>query len=161
MHDARLPLLAALLFGALGWAVSPGSLAAADPSKMPPDAPVKPVTEMLWGRKVTDNYRYMEALDPATLDWMKVQGAHTRSVLDAMDQVVMATGIGELQPDGSTVRLLHLSSLQSLPSAKMSPLVTLGRQQGVGPIGDIEELQGHDSDDFGPFLDALNSARGR
>jgi hypothetical protein len=83
------------------------------------------------------------------------------TVLDAMDQVVMATGIGELQPDGSTVRLLHLSSLQSLPSAKMSPLVTLGRQQGVGPIGDIEELQGRDSDDFGPFLDALNSARGR
>lgn len=83
------------------------------------------------------------------------------TVLDAMDQVVMATGIGELQPDGSTVRLLHLSSLQSLPSVRMSPLVTLGRQQGVRPIGDIEELRGSDSGDFGPFLDALNSARGR
>jgi hypothetical protein len=83
------------------------------------------------------------------------------TVLDAMDQIVMATGIAELQPDGSTVRLLHLSSLESLPSARMSPLVTLGRQQGVGPIGDIEELQGNDTDDFGPFLDALNSARGR
>lgn len=83
------------------------------------------------------------------------------TVLDAMDQIVMATGIAELQPDGSTVRLLHLSSLQSLPSARMSPLVTLGRQQGVGPISDLEELQGQDSDDFGPFLNALNSARGR
>jgi len=83
------------------------------------------------------------------------------TVLDAMDQIVMATGIAELQPDGSTVRLLHLSSLENLPSAKMSPLVTLGRQQRVGPISDIEELQGHDTDDFGPFLDALNSARGR
>lgn len=83
------------------------------------------------------------------------------TVLDAMDQVVMATGIAELQPDRSTVRLLHLSSLQSLPSARMSPLVTLGRQQGVEPISDIEELQGNDPDDFGPFLDALNTARGR
>lgn len=83
------------------------------------------------------------------------------TVLDAMDQIVMATGIAELQPDGSTVRLLHLSSLESLPSARMSPLITLGRQQGVGPISDIEELQGHDTEDFGPFLDALNSARGR
>ncbi len=83
------------------------------------------------------------------------------AVLDAMDQMVMATGIAELQPDGSTVRLLHLSSLESLPSARLSPLVTLGRVQGVGPISDIGELQGNDTEDFGPFLDALNSARGR
>ncbi len=83
------------------------------------------------------------------------------AVLDAMDQMVMASGIAELQPDGSTVRLLHLSSLEILPSARMSPLVTLQRKQGVEPISDIGELQGHDTDDFGPFLDALNSARGR
>lgn len=85
MHDARLPLLAALFCGALGWAVSQDSRAVADPSKTPPDPPVRPVTEMLWGRTVTDNYRYMEALDPATLDWMKAQGAHTRSVLDSIE----------------------------------------------------------------------------
>ncbi len=28
----------------------------------PPAAPVKPVSETLWGQRVTDNYRYMEAL---------------------------------------------------------------------------------------------------
>jgi prolyl oligopeptidase len=50
----------------------------------PPAAPVKPVTEIFFGKAVTDNYRYMEALDPATLAWMKEQGAYTRSVLDAI-----------------------------------------------------------------------------
>lgn len=50
----------------------------------PAPAPVKPVTETLWGKKVTDNYRYMEALDPATLDWMKAQGHYTRTVLDSI-----------------------------------------------------------------------------
>src|ERR1700720_3642279 len=51
---------------------------------LPPAAKVIPVTESLWGRKVTDNYRYMEALDPATIEWMKAQGAYTRSVLDGI-----------------------------------------------------------------------------
>jgi prolyl oligopeptidase len=50
-----------------------------------PAAPaVKPVTETLWGQSVTDNYRYMEALDPTTIDWMKAQGAYTRSVMDSI-----------------------------------------------------------------------------
>src|SRR5215813_10482005 len=47
-------------------------------------AAVKPVTETLWGRRVTDNYRYMEALDPATIAWMKAQGAYARRVLDGI-----------------------------------------------------------------------------
>ena len=77
-----------------------------------------------------------------------------------MDQMVMATGIAELQPDGSTVRLLHLSSVEILPSQPMSPLATLRRQQGIAPVSDIEELFGPETDDdFGPFLDAINSAR--
>jgi prolyl oligopeptidase PreP (S9A serine peptidase family) len=42
---------------------------------------VKPVTETLWGKQVTDNYRYMEALDAQTLAWMKAQSAYTRSLL--------------------------------------------------------------------------------
>src|SRR5688572_33346382 len=50
----------------------------------PAPAPVKPVTETLWGKQVTDNYRYMEALDPQTIAWMKAQGAYTRSILDAI-----------------------------------------------------------------------------
>ncbi len=48
----------------------------------PAAAPTKPVTETLWGQPVTDNYRYMEALDPATVEWIKAEGAYTRTVLD-------------------------------------------------------------------------------
>lgn len=82
-------------------------------------------------------------------------------VLDAMDQMVMATGTAELQPDGSTVRVLHLSALERLPSARMLPLATLQRQQGVSPVNDIAELRGSadDDDDFGPFMEAIASAR--
>jgi prolyl oligopeptidase len=50
----------------------------------PAPAPVKPVTETLWGRQVTDNYRYLEALDPSTLAWMRAEGAYTRRILDAI-----------------------------------------------------------------------------
>lgn len=83
------------------------------------------------------------------------------TVLDAMDQMVMATGIAELQPDGATVRVLHISALESLPTARISPLATLQRQQGVTEVRDIDELRGpgEDTDDFGPFLDAIRSAR--
>ncbi|HUN35608.1 MAG TPA: hypothetical protein VMU95_26720 [Trebonia sp.] len=83
------------------------------------------------------------------------------SVLDAMDQMVMATGIADMQPDGSTVRVLHLSALERLPSARTLPLATLQRQQGVSPVSDISDLRGHaeDGDDFGSFMEAITSAR--
>ena len=66
------------------------ALAATDPlapigvGAPPATAPIKPVTEALYGVKVTDNYRYMEKLDPATLAWMKAEGAYTRKVLGAI-----------------------------------------------------------------------------
>jgi prolyl oligopeptidase len=89
MRDARLTLLgAALLFRSLAWAATddPHAASARELPRVAParTAPVRPVTETFWGRTVTDNYRYMEALDPSTIDWMKAQGAHTRSVLDAI-----------------------------------------------------------------------------
>ncbi len=83
------------------------------------------------------------------------------SVLDAMDQMVMARGTAELQPDGSTVRVLHLSAIDRLPSARMVPLQTLQRQQQITPVNDIAELQGstEGEEDFEPFIQAINSAR--
>lgn len=60
------------------------SLAPVGVGTPPATAPVKPVTETLWGIRVTDNYRYMEKLDPATIAWMKSEGAYTRKVLDAI-----------------------------------------------------------------------------
>jgi prolyl oligopeptidase len=76
MRDARFALLGAGLL-----LVSIACLAA---DTKPPAAPIKPVVETLFGRKITEDYRYMESLDPATLAWMKAQGAYTRSVLDSI-----------------------------------------------------------------------------
>jgi prolyl oligopeptidase len=51
----------------------------------PPKAQARPITENFFGTKLVDDYRYMEtAGDQETLDWMKAQGQHTRSVLDAI-----------------------------------------------------------------------------
>ncbi len=69
---------------ALAATVSGDPLAPVGAFAKPADAPVKPVTETLWGRKVTDDYRYMEQQKPDTVAWMKAEGAYTRSVLDAI-----------------------------------------------------------------------------
>jgi len=50
----------------------------------PPAAASSPVTEELWGRGVSDPYRGMEALDPATRAWMSAQGDRTRTILDSI-----------------------------------------------------------------------------
>jgi prolyl oligopeptidase len=100
MRDARFALVAVgLLVGSLAWATADNTQAkhseptadskgAADGKpaalKKPAAAPVKPVVETLFGHKITDNYRYMEALDPATIEWLKSQGAYTRSLLDSI-----------------------------------------------------------------------------
>jgi len=65
-------------------AVATDPLAPIGAPPKPVTAPIKPVTETIWGKKVTDNYRYMEALDPATISWMKEQGVYTRSILDSI-----------------------------------------------------------------------------
>ncbi|KPC55300.1 prolyl oligopeptidase family serine peptidase [Amantichitinum ursilacus] len=58
---------------------------AATGPRRPPVARVQPVTETLWGEKITDNYRWMEnAADPDWEPFMRGQGAYTRKVLDAI-----------------------------------------------------------------------------
>ncbi|HEY7851607.1 MAG TPA: prolyl oligopeptidase family serine peptidase [Caulobacteraceae bacterium] len=71
------------LMGAAAMALTAASAHAAAPGQ-PAPPPVRPVTETLWGTQVTDNYRYMEALGPETIAWMKSQGAYTRGVLDSI-----------------------------------------------------------------------------
>jgi prolyl oligopeptidase len=63
------------------WAFGAPAFGAVD---KPPPAPIKPVVETLFGQQVTDNYRYMEAMEPETLAWMKAQGAYTRAVFDSI-----------------------------------------------------------------------------
>jgi prolyl oligopeptidase len=94
LRDALCPLM--IMASILGASAAPGGASAGDaaagaavappPASIPkpPAAPIRPVTENLWGHKVTDDYRYMEKLDPSTLDWMKAQGAYARSVLDSI-----------------------------------------------------------------------------
>src|SRR5580692_2930903 len=106
MRDAKLILLgAALLVGCHAWAATDNTAAPADPIKRPPAAPIKPVIETLWGRKVTDNYRYMEALDPSTLSWMKTQGAYTRSVLVSIKQLARLKA--DVTKFSASVGLIH------------------------------------------------------
>jgi len=63
-----------------------GSALAASPPAQPPVPPAKPVTETIFGTKITDAYRYFEAEGPSVVDWMKAEGRYTRSVLDALPQ---------------------------------------------------------------------------
>jgi prolyl oligopeptidase len=66
------------------WSAPGDPLAPVGNFNKPAAAPVEVVTETLWGRKVSDDYRYMEKQEPATLAWMKAEGAYTRAVLDAI-----------------------------------------------------------------------------
>lgn len=87
MGSARRVAVSALVLAFVSTAAAAAggdSLAPVGVGAPPATAPLKPVTETLWGVKVTDNYRYMEKLDPATIAWMKAQGAYTRKVLDAI-----------------------------------------------------------------------------
>lgn len=52
----------------------------------PPLPPAKPVKEVIFGRTVTDPYRYFEQQGPAVTNWMKAEGRYTRAVLDALPQ---------------------------------------------------------------------------
>lgn len=54
------------------------------PAGAPPDLSARPVEEDYFGTKVTDRFRFIESKDPATLAWMKAQGAYTRAVLDSI-----------------------------------------------------------------------------
>ncbi|GAB3809877.1 hypothetical protein GCM10027605_46480 [Micromonospora zhanjiangensis] len=82
------------------------------------------------------------------------------AVLDAMDEVVMAEGVAELEPNGATIHILHLSSLRRIDSVTPKSLADLARAQGVGPVRSIDELRGLPVGEMDDFLAALRSARG-
>ena len=74
--------LVALVCGTIAFAPV---LAASLPGQ-PPVPPAKPVTETMFGQKVTDRYRYFEQQGPVVTDWLKAEGRFTRSYFDAMPQ---------------------------------------------------------------------------
>ena len=54
------------------------------PGGTPPGLAAQVVEEMYFGTKVIDRFRFMEAMDPKTVAWIKAQGAYTRSVFDSI-----------------------------------------------------------------------------
>ena len=61
---------------------APRSLLAQPDPAGPPAAPIRPVIEELFGVKVTDPYRWMEAEPQEWKDWTLAQAAYARGVLD-------------------------------------------------------------------------------
>jgi prolyl oligopeptidase len=83
----------------------------------PPPAPVNDVTQTLHGVTVHDPYRSLEDVkSPATLDWLKAQGAYAESVLATMpERDKLAARIDELaRATGESVR-----SVVRLPGQKL------------------------------------------
>jgi len=80
-------------------------------------------------------------------------------VFDLLDELVMATGAAEFQADGTTVRVLHLSELSKVESARFQSLDALAKDQGVSSMGDLSALRGEPIDDFDEFLRSIRSAR--
>jgi hypothetical protein len=81
------------------------------------------------------------------------------AVLDAMDQMVMAEGTGEFEPNGTSVHVLHLARLETLSSVRPRSLDSLARQQQIQPLSSLDELGGPAIDDFDGFMSAIQSAR--
>ena len=48
----------------------------------PPVAPVRPVSEIYYGHRVTDPYRWMESMDAAWRRYVRAQGAYAEAILD-------------------------------------------------------------------------------
>jgi prolyl oligopeptidase len=125
-------LAGAILSQACSSAPAPGLPASPGPRlEAAPAAPLRPVTETLHGREVTDPYRYMEDLaDPEVIGWLGAQNDYARSILDRIPgrsmilqeiaafasqapiSVQSITRAGEryvyLRDTGSGVRALHL-----------------------------------------------------
>jgi hypothetical protein len=80
-------------------------------------------------------------------------------VIDLFDELVMATGVAELQSDGVSVRVLHLDGLSPVQNANTKSLDELAQEQGVRPVDSIAELRGENVDDFDNFMMIVRSAR--
>lgn len=100
MSSARRLLIALLLaLPALPTAMS------APPAGAPPPAPARPVTETLYGVRMVDPYRWMEAPSSNELaSWMKAQGDHTRRILEGLPgRAALVARVRELDSEDDRV----------------------------------------------------------
>ncbi|MFE2128071.1 hypothetical protein [Streptomyces amritsarensis] len=88
-------------------------------------------------------------------------GAEIRDkVLDCMDQLVMAHGIAEMQPDESTIRMLRISEIDSISSRPAKSLTQLASEQQISPVDSVDAFATAPADGVEDFLAAIASARG-
>ena len=80
--DRRTLLASSAALAAL--AAAPGRAFAQAAMAGPPVAPVRPVTETIWGVPVTDPYRWMEEQSAEWKAYALAQGAYAKQVLDAI-----------------------------------------------------------------------------
>lgn len=81
------------------------------------------------------------------------------AVFDLLNELVMASGVAEFQPDALTVRVLHLAEISKIETARSRSLDSLAEEQGVRPLDSIRELRGEEIEDFDEFLRIIQSAR--
>lgn len=81
-------------------------------------------------------------------------------VFDNLDQLVAARGTAELHADGVSVRILHLTEISPMDTAKARSLDDLAAEQGISPVADVAQLRGEPVEDFDLFLEAIRVARG-
>ncbi|SDD03485.1 hypothetical protein [Actinokineospora iranica] len=81
-------------------------------------------------------------------------------VFTRLDQLVMATGSAEIEPDGIGVRIMHLTELSVVDTSRTLSLDELAREQGVSPLRSIDQLRGEPVENFELFLQAIRAARG-
>jgi prolyl oligopeptidase len=63
-----------------GFALS--GLVLASCAQAPPNTPVRPVTDVYFGREIVDHYRWLENLkDPEVLTWLHAQNNYTRAIM--------------------------------------------------------------------------------
>lgn len=82
------------------------------------------------------------------------------AVFDHMDQLVAARGTAEVDADGVNVRVLHITDITVVDTARSKSLDELAREQGVEPIDDVQQLRGEPIEDFDVFMQAIRVARG-
>jgi hypothetical protein len=81
------------------------------------------------------------------------------AILDAMDSMVMASGPAEMQPDGTTVRLISLTEIEVIQTARTRTLAQLAAEQDIEPLSTVDELAGDPIADLEAFLAAIAEAR--
>jgi len=138
----------------------------------PPVAPVRPVTDDLFGIKVVDPYRYMENLeDPEVKGWMKAQADYTRHVLDAIpgraelfdDVVKYNNAVPAAVTDVSRVYGGHYFFLKTLTGQSLAKLYVRQGANGkddllvdtdkfVGPNGEPAAINWYAPSDDGNYV---------